>query len=100
MSYKQTLTSEYLGKRDGDAQNARTKLPQRRDKAMQTHDPVRRIVAAVALQALVDLLEPHKYLSRLQYRHARQFLLENRDLYIKLGIPRSKVEALCDQFTD
>lgn len=57
-------------------------------------DPVRRLVAAVAVQAITDIIRPPANLPEYHHQTARDFLHRNQDLYLMLGIPYNKLATL------
>lgn len=57
-------------------------------------DPGRRLIAAVACLAVLDLIRPPKTLTPRDHYSARQFVTEYQDIYLALGIPAAKLETL------
>lgn len=57
-------------------------------------DPHKRLLVAIAAQAVVDLLWPNQKMGQGERAEALAFVLEHRDLYINLGIPAQKLDAL------
>jgi hypothetical protein len=57
-------------------------------------DPGRRLIAAVACLAVLDLIRPPKTLDPWDQHSARKFITEYQDIYLALGIPAAKLETL------
>lgn len=60
-------------------------------------DPYRRLLAAVAMQALVDIIWPSKYIEPDDIISAFHFVTGERDIYLHLGIPIERYNALLEQ---
>lgn len=60
----------------------------------ESYDPWQRLLAAIALQAVVDIVNPEKCLTQDEHLTARTFVRDNRMLYQELGIPQAKLTLL------
>jgi hypothetical protein len=70
-------------------------IPQRRGQRHPPEcDPGRRLIAAVACQAVIDIIRPRKDLTPRDIHTARQFITENQEIYLALGIPAAKLKTL------
>jgi hypothetical protein len=74
----------------------RQRFNRRRRKGADYGDPIRHLVAAVALQAVQDLLYPKSNLERWDWDTARQFVAENEALYRALDIPAEKIRMVLE----
>jgi len=58
------------------------------------YDPWQRLLAAIALRAVVDIVNPEKCLTSEERLTARAFIRNHRALYQELGIPQAKLTLL------
>lgn len=59
-------------------------------------DPTRRLIAAVAAQAVLDLIEPESILTRSEQHSAFVFLCQHRQILLDLNIPGHKLDFLAE----
>lgn len=75
------------------AHNSRIE-PRKGSNLPELYDPWQRLLAAIALQAVVDVVNPEKCLTSDERWTARAFIRDHRLLYQELGIPQTKLTLL------
>ncbi|MCB0207686.1 MAG: hypothetical protein KDJ52_00060 [Anaerolineae bacterium] len=70
-------------------------IPQRKGQFVPIgSDPCRRLLAAVALLAVTDIIRPPKTLSKTDRSSARDFIETYPDIYRALGVPYKKLKHI------
>lgn len=97
LAHFQPKTKPALSK--AERSNRRTRRPHRPKpiKGYVYEDPYRRLLTAVALQALVDLIWPADNLEPDEALSALRFVTGEREIYLHLGIPVERYNALLEQ---
>lgn len=91
---KQIVTQTTPQNQKPNGLNHRQKVMQRPRRFPDGCDPYRRLLAAVALLAVLDIVRPPANLEDIDLISAREFVLNCPEVYRALGIPDRKIKAV------